>query len=141
MDVFAFASRSETQGLVLAEAMAAGVPVVALDGAGVREVLRDGENGLKLDRESEEEFSGAIASLASDAERRRAMSHAAAATAASFSKEKMAARLVELYAELIARGAAAKSIDDSSWSRARRLFAEELRILGNIAHAVTDAVL
>jgi glycosyltransferase involved in cell wall biosynthesis len=31
MDVFAFCSRSETQGLVLAEAMAAGVPVVALD--------------------------------------------------------------------------------------------------------------
>ncbi|HEX6199264.1 MAG TPA: glycosyltransferase, partial [Thermoanaerobaculia bacterium] len=38
MDVFAFASHSETQGMVLTEAMAAGVPVVAVDASGVREV-------------------------------------------------------------------------------------------------------
>lgn len=48
MDVFAFASQSETQGLVLTEALAAGVPVVALDGGGVREVVRDGVNGRLL---------------------------------------------------------------------------------------------
>ena len=39
MDVFVFASRTETQGMVLTEAMAAGKPVVALDAPGVREVL------------------------------------------------------------------------------------------------------
>ena len=39
MDVFAFASQSETQGMVLVEAMAAGVPVVAVDASGVREVV------------------------------------------------------------------------------------------------------
>src|SRR4051812_29476813 len=48
MDVFAFASKSETQGMVLAEAMAAGLPVVALNAPGVREVMRDGENGAML---------------------------------------------------------------------------------------------
>ena len=36
MDVFVFASQSETQGLVMTEAMAAGIPVVAVDAPGVR---------------------------------------------------------------------------------------------------------
>ena len=48
MDCFAFASQSETQGIVLAEALAAGNPVVALDGPGVREVVVDGKNGILL---------------------------------------------------------------------------------------------
>ncbi|HSP57954.1 MAG TPA: glycosyltransferase, partial [Halomonas sp.] len=42
MDVFAFASHSETQGMVVAEAMAAGLPVVAVSAPGVSEVVRDG---------------------------------------------------------------------------------------------------
>src|SRR5690606_31450022 len=45
MDVFVFASRSETQGMVLTEAMAAGTPVIALDASGAREVVRDGVSG------------------------------------------------------------------------------------------------
>ena len=48
MDVFAFASTSETQGMVLTEAMAAGLPVVALDAPGAREVVRDMHNGRLL---------------------------------------------------------------------------------------------
>src|SRR6185503_2951637 len=48
MDVFAFASMSETQGMVVAEAMAAGRPVVALNAPGVREVVQDEENGYLL---------------------------------------------------------------------------------------------
>lgn len=54
MNVFAFASRSETQGMVLAEAMAAGVPVVALRGMGVSDVIiLEGprQNGRLLDDE------------------------------------------------------------------------------------------
>ncbi|MFO7897485.1 MAG: glycosyltransferase, partial [Planctomycetota bacterium] len=42
LDVFVFASTCETQGVVVAEALAAGRPVVALDGPGVREVVKDG---------------------------------------------------------------------------------------------------
>ena len=56
MDLFAFASKSETQGMVLIEANAAGVPVVALNAPGVREVVVDGENGRLLAEESVEAF-------------------------------------------------------------------------------------
>jgi len=60
MDLFVFTSRSETQGMVLAEAMSTSLPVVALDGPGVREVVRDGENGKLLWQESTEFFSRAL---------------------------------------------------------------------------------
>ena len=60
MDVFAFASQSETQGLVVTEAMAAGIPVVAVDAPGVREVVKDGVNGRLIINENIEDF---VASL------------------------------------------------------------------------------
>ena len=141
MDIFAFASLTETQGLVVGEAMAAGLPVVALDAQGVREVLRDRENGVRVETESEELFARALAALALDEGTRRAMSAGARESARALSQEQMALRLEGLYANLVGRGASAKSIDDSAWTRARRLFAEELKILGNIAQAATGAVL
>ncbi|HHV09382.1 MAG TPA: glycosyltransferase family 4 protein [Clostridiales bacterium] len=45
-DVFLFASTSETQGIVLLEAMAAGLPVVAVKASGVQDVIIDGRNGF-----------------------------------------------------------------------------------------------
>ena len=43
--MFLFASQSETQGIVLLEAMAAGLPVVAVHASGVCDVVKDGING------------------------------------------------------------------------------------------------
>ena len=66
---FVFASQTETQGLVIAEAMAAGNPVVALDGPGVREIVRDGENGFLLEHDaSPGEFATALGRLMGDLE-------------------------------------------------------------------------
>ncbi|MCC5845768.1 MAG: glycosyltransferase [Verrucomicrobia bacterium] len=53
MDCFVFASQTETQGIVLAEAMAAGNPVVALDGPGVREIVADGKVALNKQGKTE----------------------------------------------------------------------------------------
>jgi glycosyltransferase involved in cell wall biosynthesis len=47
-DLFVFASTSETQGMVLLEAMAGGCPVVAIRSSGVYEVVHDGFNGYKV---------------------------------------------------------------------------------------------
>ena len=60
MDVFAFASLSETQGLVLIEAMAAGLPVVALDAPGVRDVVEDYHNGRLLKEMDQQSFVDAL---------------------------------------------------------------------------------
>ena len=45
-DLFLFVSRTETQGLVLAEALAAGLPAVAVEGPGVRDSVRHGVDGV-----------------------------------------------------------------------------------------------
>ncbi|MDT8310380.1 MAG: glycosyltransferase [Methylophaga sp.] len=46
-DLFVFASKSETQGMVIVEAMSAGLPVVAIRSSGIDDVIEDGQNGYK----------------------------------------------------------------------------------------------
>lgn len=58
-DLFLFASKSETQGIVLAEAMAAGLPVAVIRACGVNDIVEDQENGC-LSREDEEEFAAGV---------------------------------------------------------------------------------
>jgi len=60
MDVFAFASLSETQGIVLIEAMAAGLPIVALDAPGARDVVEDYHNGRLLKEMDQRSFVDAL---------------------------------------------------------------------------------
>lgn len=50
-DLFLFASKSETQGIVLAEAMAAGTPVVAVHAVGSDDIVKDGVNGFLTEEE------------------------------------------------------------------------------------------
>jgi glycosyltransferase involved in cell wall biosynthesis len=102
MDLFAFASRSETQGLVLAEAMAASTPVVALKASGVEDVVRHEINGLMLAADaSPDEFAGTLGALLDDSDQLAPLHRAARATATEFSKENCTDRLVELYRETI----------------------------------------
>ena len=99
MDVFAFASKSETQGMVVAEAMAAGVPVVALNASGIREVVRDGANGFLLPANaSAKVFAGALARGAEPG-RRAELGKGAHATAREFSREQSARRAIAFYEE------------------------------------------
>ncbi len=142
MDVFAFASQTETQGMVLTEAMTSGVPVVAIDAPGVREVVRDRENGRLLPYENVDTFVAAlcwVASLPSD--ERRALECGVADTAAAFSMSRTADRALALYESLMGTKPRRKDIDTSLWTLTRRRLHEERKILGNIAHAFGDAVL
>ena len=59
-DLFAFASVTETQGLVTLEAMAAGLPVVAVDGAGTKDILQDGKQGFLTQNDPQDLANGII---------------------------------------------------------------------------------
>jgi glycosyltransferase involved in cell wall biosynthesis len=105
-DLFVFASRTETQGLVLAEALTAGLPVVALAGPGVEDSVRDGIDGVVVRGTSEGELGAklaeAIGDLAADPEMRRRLASAAAAEAARFDVAGRIEEVVRLYNEVLA---------------------------------------
>jgi len=101
MDVFAFASFSETQGMVLAEAMAAGRPVVALNASGVREVMRHDKNGFMLPaRATLKTFAAHLARLHAEPQLLRAFSQEARRTAESFSREHCAGLALAFYEDI-----------------------------------------
>lgn len=84
-DVFLFPSLTETWGNVTIEAMASGLAVVAYDCAAAEEIIRHGENGLKVAPEDQAAFIAQAASLAPDVARQRRLGAAAAARAAQLS--------------------------------------------------------
>jgi len=103
LDAFAFASLSDTQGIVLAEAMAAGLPIVALDAPGAREAVADGANGFLLPSDaSNKDFARALANLFSDESKLSSMKDAARLRAADYDRDLTARRMLELYAAIIA---------------------------------------
>ncbi|NBD38406.1 MAG: glycosyltransferase [Verrucomicrobia bacterium] len=100
MDAFAFASTSETQGMVLAEAMAAGTPVVALDAPGVREVVEDGYNGRLLPQKSNEADFAMALSTVTGKEAKAPLREHALQTSSRFSRQRCADQLLAVYRDL-----------------------------------------
>jgi glycosyltransferase involved in cell wall biosynthesis len=97
-DVFVFASRTETQGLVLLEAMAQGTPVVSTAELGTRSILSP-DCGAFIVPEQEEAFAAAVMQalkLAPDAPRRAKLR----AHAESWASLGMARRLVSFYEQV-----------------------------------------
>ncbi len=72
-DVFVFASRTETQGLVLLEAMSLGVPVVSTAVMGTRDILAAGQGAL-IAEENVADFAAQVRRVLDDAELRRRLS-------------------------------------------------------------------
>ena len=105
-DLFAFASRTETQGLVLAEALAAGLPAVAVDGPGVRDSIRDGVDGIVVAADPADDraarLGAALSELADDTERRASMATRARDGADRFSIEWRMDETEGLYRSLLA---------------------------------------
>lgn len=99
-DLFIFASVTETQGLVIAEARAAGLPVVAVRAYGVQEMVVDGKDGFltPLDMET---FSARVEELVARPELRQQMGEEARRNVVSLAAATMARRLEEQYQELL----------------------------------------
>ncbi len=138
IDVFLFSSQSETQGMVILEAMAANSPVVAVDAPGVRDVVKDGENGRLLAREDLEAFARAALEVLEDPAAYRA---GLQQTVDTFSLDATTARLVELYERLIAMGRRGEeSVDDSPLDEVERRFQVELDLWRNRIDSVVEAI-
>lgn len=102
-DLFLFASKTETQGLVLAEAMAGGAAVVAVRAMGVRDVVTDGVSGL-LVPESVDEFATHVVGVLSNPELRARLGEGARRVAEEMSLQNCARRFAEIYEECRAAG-------------------------------------
>ncbi|MDA8381795.1 MAG: glycosyltransferase [Betaproteobacteria bacterium] len=100
-NVFVFASRTETQGLVLLEAMALGVPVVSLAVMGTKDVLREGE-GVLIAEDDVTDFAGKVERLLRDPVLRQSMGERAVAYAEEWSAASMAGQLARCYGALSA---------------------------------------
>ena len=100
-DLFLFASKSETQGIVLAEAMAAGSPVVAVHAVGSDDIIKDGYNGYLTD-EDEKEWAKRV-EKALEPERNRRMRAAALVTAENYRASSLAIYEEMLYNQCVRR--------------------------------------
>lgn len=101
-DVFIFASRTETQGLVLLEAMAASLPVIALAEMGTTDILAPARGAISPPAEAPA-FGAALADFLNRPTAWRHLRREAAAYAGEWSDAAMASRLAGLYRQLAGR--------------------------------------
>lgn len=99
-DIFVFASRTETQGLVLLEAMAQGLPVVSTAELGTRDVLREGM-GVWIAQEDVSDFADKVVKLLDDSQVRMELGDAGRDYAHEWSASKQAQRLLRFYQSVL----------------------------------------
>jgi len=108
-NVFVFASRTETQGLVLLEAMAQGAPVVSTAELGTRSVLKAGCGALVVE-EQLQPFTAAVVQVLQDAALRSDLAERGRTYARTWSSAIMARRLADLYESLRVSAGAERAI-------------------------------
>ncbi len=136
MDVFAFSSLTETQGMVLTEAMAASVPVVAINASGVREVLRDKINGRMLPDQSEESFVEGLNWIYDrPEEEKEKLRDESRKTAQELSIEHTAHKALNVYTSLIKKDFVYTDVENSSWAQAMDRLKTEWDLMSNVAES------
>lgn len=99
-DLFVFASLTETQGLVLLEAMAIGLPVLAIPALGAAGIVAP-ERGAVAASASVEAFAGQMLALIESPVRLGQLGQEAVAFASEWNAQRQAAKLAALYRELV----------------------------------------
>ncbi|MDD5489368.1 MAG: glycosyltransferase [Candidatus Moranbacteria bacterium] len=102
-DAFVFSSPTETQGLVILEAMASGLPIVAVKNRIIDNLIESGKNGYLLDSFDTGIFAEKVLDIISHPEIQKKYSRASLEVAADFSVQKQTARLLEIYNQLIGK--------------------------------------
>ncbi|MCD5384812.1 MAG: glycosyltransferase family 4 protein [Candidatus Pacebacteria bacterium] len=98
-DVFVFSSKTETQGLVVLEAAASGLPIVLVKDLAFKDVLINGVNGYETEEEIGE-YSNMVIKVLEDKKNYKKMSYNSKIIAENFDISKQTERLVNLYSEL-----------------------------------------
>jgi N-acetyl-alpha-D-glucosaminyl L-malate synthase BshA len=98
--VLVLPSRKEGFGLVILEAMRSGIPVVATRVGGIPEIVKDGKNGLLVEKEDPSALAEAIIKVLEDEALRSRLISEGFKTAGKFSWTRMADEVDELYREL-----------------------------------------
>jgi glycosyltransferase involved in cell wall biosynthesis len=101
-DIFIFASRTETQGLVLLEAMAQGLSVVSTAELGTRDVLREGQ-GVWIAQEELTDFSGKVVRLLGDTQARKDLGSLGCEYAQGWSASNQAQQMLRFYQDVLDR--------------------------------------
>jgi 1,2-diacylglycerol 3-alpha-glucosyltransferase len=100
-DIFVYASKSETQGMIITEAMYSGLPIVAVRATGAQDLIQDGINGI-LVKDDKKEFSDAVEKLIIDKEIREKFGKESARIAREkYTSEICAGKMLEVYKKLI----------------------------------------
>ena len=99
-DGFLFASKTETQGIVILEAFAGKTPVIAVEASGVKDIVKSGCNGI-LTEEDTEQFAGELASFLENGQIRKRMEVCAGQSALAYREEAVALRAVHYYNSVI----------------------------------------
>ncbi len=99
-DLFVFASVTETQGLVISEAMAGGTPVVAVGEMGVKDVMASGKGGI-MTRLDKKEFYDAVYRMLTDEAFYKSKESETIAEAENWSSTAMAKRMIEAYERIL----------------------------------------
>lgn len=99
-DIFVLSSIAEGFGLVLVEAMALGLPIVSTDVGAVKEVVRDGVNGILVEPNSPRALANAMETLIKDKEKRKQMGQAGIEIASGFDIHITTRKYNRLYEQL-----------------------------------------
>ncbi len=100
-DIFVYASKSETQGMIVSEAMYMGLPIVAVDATGSRDLIENNVNGFLI-KENEERFTEAVLKLTNNEELRKKFGEASTRIAHEKYTDKVCAqKMLEIYNKCI----------------------------------------
>jgi len=134
MDVFLFTSTSETQGMVIAEAMAAGKPVVAIDADAIRDIVVDNENGKLLKEADPVRIAKALAWFGSlDEPQREQLRQGARDTAARYDIPVCAERTIDVYRQALSVFKLTQEPVQAEWAGLLRSLEAEWEIWSNRA--------
>jgi 1,2-diacylglycerol 3-alpha-glucosyltransferase len=95
------ASRVESQGIVILEALASGLPVIASRAGGIPEMVADGENGFLVGEQNPDDYAEKALTIINDSKLRERLSKNAIPSVRKFDQKKMFGKYVSLYEKLL----------------------------------------